>query len=1414
MTVAIVGMACMFPGAPDLAAFWHNLQHNADAIRDVPSERIDPLFFAAEASARERFYCKRGGFIDDYALFDAPQHGVMPVAVEGADPDQLLTLQIASAALADAGYARRAFARERTAVILGRGGYAGAGYARLDQHVRGVEQLLVTLRELLPNIDAATLARVRREFSLQLRAAGPDAAIGLVPNLTASRIAHRLDLGGPAFTVDAACASALIAVEQGVRELSAGRCDMVVVGGVHLNHQELFWSVFSQLGALSRSGQIRPFDRRADGLLIGEGIGVLVLRRLADAERDGDRIYAVIRGVGSASDGRVASLLSPSVDGQASALERAWRDAAYDPSTVGLVEAHGTGTVAGDAAELQTLARVFGAARSQRRSVLGSVKSLIGHTMPAAGAAGLIKAALAVHHGVLLPTLHCEEPSALLEATRFRVIERAEPWEELPRRAGVSAFGFGGINAHVVLEGHATARNPRTAPPMAADGERLWLFSAQTVPALLEALTQRQQRLDGGPVRLAISDPTPERVQRAQQIVRRGQAWPGRSGIWFSTRGALHDGAGVVGIFPGVDAVFEPRVADLASHFDLALPAHLDAQGIAETSLGIMGVNRLVFHALQQVGVTFDHVAGHSLGEWSAMIAAGVLPESRIEDVLAHFSTDEFRVPGVVFAALGAGVDTVRAAIADLDGLEISHDNCPHQTIVCGREPAVDLALARLAAQGVIGQKLPFQSGFHCSFFADYVEPLRRALGPDRAPARPARTPLWSATTVARYPDEPDAIMDLTVRHLLEPVRFRELIEALYAAGVRAFVQVGTGHLVHFIDDTLRGRPHLAVAANVRERSGLAQLRRTMAALFVAGHDGLAFERVLGGSLADPVRLSLGIPLVRKLAPLPAAHDLQLTLSTEIETHPLAREFRAASTAVNDAQRAVFAQLAALPTRDRPPREWSVTRRLSVQELPELLDHAFYKQRPGWPEVADTFPLLPLTALIDLAIEIATAGARDRVAIAVEDVRAYRWLAVVPAVEVTISCRREAVAPPAHAAHHDEHHPLERIHVRFGEYTQCVVVLARAYPPPPAANHQALAGPRDTITPEELYAKRWMFHGPAYRGIVALGPIGENGLQGRIRAGAARGALLDAAGQMFGYWGMQRTETDRLMLPIAVAKIAFYGPPPQPGELLACTMRVDEYQAKSVIGELELVHAGQLWARLSRWEDRRFESDTPFWAVLTQPERARLSEPLARHVALYRDHYRSAPARDQLSRVFLTQTERAEYERQGPRKQRLWLNGRVAAKDALRWLLLEREAEPRFPAELQLTGDATQDIRVRIWNAPERALHVAVAHHGDLAVAIAADGETPGIALVPLSDAQPDAFSPAEWQLVANEPPALGVALLAAARTAARQTTRDTTAPQVRDRRHERLLVGSRWIATRVVDDCVLAWTVLREGEP
>jgi acyl transferase domain-containing protein len=493
--VAIIGMDCVLPGACDLAQYWDNLVEGVDAISDVPAGRLNGRD-RLPAALTSLIPCNRGGFIPRAFRFNPLRFGIMPSIVPHGDPDQFLMLHVIAGALDDAGVAADAPARQHTDVIVGRGGYITNKISELYYRSDLLGHLLHFLARRFPELSPDELAQVAEELRSTAPGNDADSLTTSISNLTASRTANRLDLRGAAYVIDAACASALLAVEQGVQRLRAGLSDLAVAGGIFLCQTPTFWLLFTQLGAMSSAGRIRPFDRRADGVLIGEGAGAVVLKRLADAQRDGDRVYAVIKGVGTSCDGRDTHILTSSSRGQVAALQNAYADAQLDPATIGYLEAHGTATPAGDLAELRTIKQFYGR-RGPHPSAraMGSVKSMLGHTMPAAGIAALIKTALALSNKCLPPSLHCDEPHAELADAPFYVNRETRPWihprGRHPRRAGVSAFGFGGINAHVVLEEvpETTAEGVVSplARPICVGGQRdseLVVFSADSVAAL------------------------------------------------------------------------------------------------------------------------------------------------------------------------------------------------------------------------------------------------------------------------------------------------------------------------------------------------------------------------------------------------------------------------------------------------------------------------------------------------------------------------------------------------------------------------------------------------------------------------------------------------------------------------------------------------------------------------------------------------------------------------------------------------------------------------------------------------------------------------------------------------------------------------------------------------------------------
>jgi acyl transferase domain-containing protein/phosphopantetheinyl transferase len=1410
LDIAVVGMAALFPGAPDLETYWRNIRSGFDAITDVPPGRWDPAFYDPASQAVDRLYCKRGGFVDAYATFDALGFGVMPVAVRGTEPDQLLTLQVSTRAIADAGYDSRPFARQRAGFILGRGGYASAARTRLEQFVRTAEQLVVCLRALVPSLSEEEIARVKRDFQAQVATSGADTAIGVVPNLAASRVANRLDLGGPTFTVDAACASSLVAIDQACRELASRRCDLMLAGGVHLCHDESFWSGFCQLGAMSHNQQIRPFDRKADGLLVGEGIGVVVLKRLADAQRDDDRIYAVIRGMGVASDGHGTSLAAPRVEGQVLALERAWAEAGIDPRTVGLIEAHGTATRAGDDAEIASLRRFFGESSATADVGLGSVKSMIGHAMPAAGAAGFIKAVLAVHHGVLPPTLHCEEPMEALQGSRFRIVTREEPWDGRgPRRAGVNAFGFGGINAHAVVEEYRTSK-PRAATGLPAPREAnptIAVYYAPTADALLADLRSGSKRASReGAARLAVIDPTPARLERARTVVEKGRPWRGREGIYFTPRGLLSDGGRVAVLFPGVDASFVPRVDDVCARFGHPLPACTVATTIEETGLGIIGVNRLLYRILTQLGVRADFLAGHSIGEWSGMVASGMVPEDAAEALLERAKGGTLEVPGVFFAAAGCGVDAARAAMQGLTDIDISHDNCPHQILLCGRSESVDIALERLREGGVICHKLSFQSGFHSPLFASFVRPHAEAFA--AISLQTPTTPLWSATACTEFPRDPDEIRALAIDHLVKPVRFRELILALYEQGARVFVQAGTGSVVNFVEDTLRGRPHLAISANVKEKSGLEQLRHLVATLLVEGadvRDGDLFDRTDAAG-REPMRLALGVPLVRPAAPIASLEKPATVVDDPSPQHPLAAEFTATLGTIARAQADVLAAFDRASRTPAGPLEATTVRRLSIETFPELRDHTFYRQPPGWPTLSDLHPVAPMTMSVDLMREAAEALVPGRVVVAIESVRAYKWLAVAQPVDATIRAAFDG---------------RDRVAVSIEGYADCECVVAESYPPAPDGDTGPIENGRTgNIGGRKMYDDRWMFHGPAYQGIADVSAIGDRAVRGEVDTPPGRGGLLDNAGQLFGYWAAKTFEIDKLCLPVTIARLRFFGPPPRLGERTTCTVRIRRHGEREVIADLSIDRDGKAWAQIEGWEDRRLETDARLWPVMVFPEQNVLAEPQDEGFVVFVDRYRSAPTREQLSRRFLGEAERAQYHEQGPRKQRAWLSGRIAAKDAVRHLLWQDGHGALFPVEVTIASDSSgAPLAIAPSTRPMRQVHVSIAHKDDVAVAMASYEGDIGIDIERIEPRTEGfielAFTADELRLAEDQGNGdkdesltrLWVAKEAAAKAARTGLSGDPRRFPVTDRAENRFLVAGRWVMVKRFGDYVIGWT-------
>jgi acyl transferase domain-containing protein/7-keto-8-aminopelargonate synthetase-like enzyme/NAD(P)-dependent dehydrogenase (short-subunit alcohol dehydrogenase family) len=881
-------MACRFPHANDLPGLWKVVSTGEVTFEAIDDSRWKHGAFVdtKDVRAPDKTYVLKGAFVEGVDEFAALHYGMAPRRVQVMDPQQRLAIEATRQALQDAGYDTRPFDKLHTGVFLG----ASVSEYR-DLMTARHRALQLTNGDYGDALSSAEHEAVRSAVADVVPARAFSIAGGLL-NMIACSVSQTFDLSGPAMQIDAACSSALVAIHEAVVNLRAGVVNMAVAGGVYLNLGPDNLIGFSRIGAISPSGACRPFDARADGFVMGEGVGVVILKRLEDAERDGDRIYAVIRGSGCNNDGRGEGPMTPRPEGQKDAMRRAHEGLDFGVDGISYVETHGTATTVGDVVEVGALRQFFGerlgAPVDAPYCWLGSIKANVGHTMSAAGVAGFIKTCLMMHHGVIPPQPAVEElnPKLDLPSSPFKLTSQAVPWTTKPgvlRRAAVSSFGFGGTNAHLVLE-EPTRRSMMVTAR--AQEPHLVLLSAPT-PALLAqsasvlALHVEQHRLDVSAVAAALANRQAFDARVAflassrEQLVRTlndlstalAAHQPLPAGVSYAEAPLPAESRKVALLFPGQGAQKVGLLEELVTRFPFlsqrlseldvaakdaagcsivealypkdrsnlaAAQAHLTRTEVCQPAMAALGLALAEF--LGTLGLSGDVALGHSLGEFAAAGAAGMIsPEDAVKLVAQRgqlMNALKLEDPGAMLAVM-ADPKAVEAHLPSLAGVSLANHNHPTQVVLSGTTPGIDAAQRRLTDAGLKCTRLDVSHAFHSPLMAGIDSGMQQLVG--ALPVHASHRAVVSCISGRAY-SSPAEAKSIWVTHATAPVKFVEALESCVTHGASVFVQVGAGNaLTSFARGVAKQAQGFFTLGSADGADGVTPFFQTIGALWVKG---------------------------------------------------------------------------------------------------------------------------------------------------------------------------------------------------------------------------------------------------------------------------------------------------------------------------------------------------------------------------------------------------------------------------------------------------------------------------------------------------------------------------------------------------------------------------------------------------
>ncbi|MCL1934055.1 MAG: 4'-phosphopantetheinyl transferase superfamily protein [Candidatus Azobacteroides sp.] len=1351
--IAIVGMSCYFPGANNIGEFWNNLVNGVCSITDVPEDRIDPVFFInGKPGDIDHFYFNKGGFVSPIKI-NPLEYGLLPLAAQGIDPEHLVALHLVKEALTDAGVYEKNIPLKNCCFILGKGNYAGVAQTRIGGYTFLSAVIESIAKYLFPELTAEDMKAIREEYQATLGRYQADTAAGSMPNLVVSLVANKFDLKGPAYTIDGACASSLLAVEHAANLLLSDQCDIALAGGMHLGQGVSFWSVFNVIGAATSKGVMAPFSETADGLLIGEGAGIVVLKKLDKAIADNDRIYAVIKAYGSRSDGSDVSILAPSSKGQVETLKQTWAKSGMDPKKLGYLETHGTATQAGDWAEMNTITEFFGD-KTAPPALLGSVKANIGHIMPAAGIAGLIKTALALYYRKIPPTLNCEKPMKAMFESRFMPAQQLTDWDEekYPLVAAINAFGFGGINTHAILEPYREKEKTSVHINKAElIKDKVICLSAQTKEELLSKLGKEDYTVSKGNYRLVVFNPTADRLEKAKSLVQKDQPWRGKSDIWFSGQPMSSEGGKVAFMFAGFDPNGKMEIQSVSDYFGIPLKqVVVKNDSLAGHSINHFCRSLLLDEALKKIGLTPDIYIGHSTGEWIAAGAARYITLNSIERLFEDYDPEKQALTDVIYIAVECGYDKVKPWCKEIKGLYLANDNCRNQILIAGKEDSINRFTERLREEQISYRILPFKSGFHTPLFpkefTKRFESLCTALlEPD---IRGGAVPLWSSTTLQEYPKDIEDIFALFSRHLRETVRFRELIEILYnQENIRVFVQVGIGPLTGFTEDILKEKNSAVISTVHPSLSGLEQIRRIAALMFI---EGKPVNKELIGIVEEESSLKqnkMEITLdfsVRKIQELPA---MQRIMNRQIEkkaaqistvSAPAFSVKEIEGDAVLQEANENLREIAALQesmlkwyqTNGRPVqkiqsesypapvdsgnRRRAGTKieqiiRFTLEDHPYLLDHMVVRQPENCP-LEEKNPVVPFAMTVETLCEQAQALIPGKKVLRVSSAGVQKWISVKEPFEAKIT---------------GEWKTDDCISWMLPDHVFGDITLGDTFPPVPEEYTKEI-DLGDNILPalpqrKQIYSY-FLFHEPRYQSILEILNLTKTGLRARICKTEGKGSMLDNLGQLLGFYCYMVLKESRATFPMGLDELIFYQDFRDQKGVFDYTMVVKEIKEYDVISNVIIKRDGKVWCVANGWHNRRFDYSAESMNLIIRPKEFILAdEPYDNVFSYFFDTRRKVSVLDFFYERVLNSEERRYFQSLYPNQAREYLISRIALKDGVRKFIQKREGgDLIYPIEIAVRHDEQGKPYV-FGHEKVKGIEVSVAHKGNGAVAIISD---------------------------------------------------------------------------------------------